>query len=262
MGGAIADNGTGKTTLAKNDSGTWVLTGNNSFTGNTVINDGNLMIGNGGTTGNAGAGNVIVNSATSTLSLNRSDTFTFSGTLSGPGTLAQIGTGTSILTSALNNIGATTISGGTLQIGNGTTGALTTPTLAMTGNSTLVVTGTLQGTAGAQTVISGDGGSQTVMLGNGVTMRATGDLGDGADRVELFGTVNTGGGTLSLGAGGDTLVLHDGAGISAAFIDGGGWVGPVAGGQHCRADGRRRQRQWLRTAGKAGGGHADADRRP
>ncbi|WP_333605857.1 autotransporter-associated beta strand repeat-containing protein, partial [Novosphingobium sp.] len=220
MGGAIADNGTGRTTLAKNDSGTWVLTGNNSFTGNTVINDGNLMVGNGGTTGNAGAGNVIVNSATSTLSLNRSDTFTFSGTLSGPGTLAQIGTGTSVLTSATNSIGATTISGGTLQIGNGTTGALTTPTLAMTGNSTLVVNGTLQGTAGAQTVISGDGGSQTVMLGNGVTMRASGNLGDGTDRVELFGTVNTGGGTLSLGADNDTLVLHDGAGISAAFIDG------------------------------------------
>ena len=100
MGGTIGDNGTGGTTLAKNDSGTWVLTGNNSFTGNTVINDGNLMIGNGGTTGNAGAGNVIVDSPTSTLSLNRSDTFTFSGTLSGPGTLAQIGTGTSVLTSA------------------------------------------------------------------------------------------------------------------------------------------------------------------
>ncbi|MCZ4094700.1 autotransporter-associated beta strand repeat-containing protein [Ensifer psoraleae] len=73
MGGAIADNGTGATTLAKNDSGTWVLTGNNSYTGNTVINNGNLMIGNGGTSGNAGAGNVIVDSPTSTLSLNRSD---------------------------------------------------------------------------------------------------------------------------------------------------------------------------------------------
>ena len=63
MGGAITDAGAGKTTLAKNDSGTWVLTGNNTYTGNTVVNDGNLIIGNGGTTGNAGAGNVIVDSA-------------------------------------------------------------------------------------------------------------------------------------------------------------------------------------------------------
>lgn len=119
MGGAIGDNGTGATTLAKNDSGTWILTGNNTFTGNTVINDGNLVIGNGGTTGNAGAGNVIVDSPTSTLSLNRSDTFTFNGTLSGPGTLAQIGAGTSVLTAANNSIGATTISAGTLQVDGG-----------------------------------------------------------------------------------------------------------------------------------------------
>ncbi|RUY74994.1 autotransporter-associated beta strand repeat-containing protein, partial [Mesorhizobium sp. M7A.F.Ca.CA.001.10.2.1] len=98
MGGAIADGAGGATTLAKNDAGTWALTGNNTFTGNTVINNGNLMIGNGGTTGNAGAGNVIVNAATSTLSFNRSDTFNFTGLLSGPGTIAQIGTGATVLT--------------------------------------------------------------------------------------------------------------------------------------------------------------------
>ena len=120
MGGTIADAGTnGKTTLAKNDSGTWVLTGNNTYTGNTVVNDGNLIIGNGGTTGNAGAGNVIVDSATSTLSINRSDAFNFNGTLSGPGALAQIGTGTTRLTSASNSIGATTISAGTLEVDGG-----------------------------------------------------------------------------------------------------------------------------------------------
>ncbi|MBZ9758234.1 hypothetical protein LB524_23390 [Mesorhizobium sp. ESP6-5] len=49
------------------------MTGNNTFTGNTVVNDGNLIIGNGGTSGNAGAGNVIVANATSTLSFNRSE---------------------------------------------------------------------------------------------------------------------------------------------------------------------------------------------
>src|SRR5262249_52856499 len=140
MGGAIGDNGTGATTLAKNDSGTWILTGNNTYSGNTVINNGNLMIGNGGTTGNARVGNVIVDSPTSTLSLNRSDTFTFSGTLSGPGTLAQVGSGTSVLTSANNQIGATTIDGGTLQVNGG----LATPTVGMTGASSLTVNGTLQ----------------------------------------------------------------------------------------------------------------------
>src|SRR5690606_22379103 len=129
------DGAGGATTLAKNGPGTWVLTGDNTYTGNTVINDGNLIVGNGGTTGNVGTGNVIVDAATSTLSLNRSDTFTLGGTLSGSGTLAQVGSGTSVLTSAANAIGATTISAGTLQVDGG----LTTPTIAMTGTSTLDV---------------------------------------------------------------------------------------------------------------------------
>ncbi|MCW6528634.1 autotransporter-associated beta strand repeat-containing protein [Sphingomonas sp. MMSM20] len=217
MGGAIADNGTGRTTLAKNDSGTWVLTGNNSYTGNTVINDGNLMVGNGGTTGNAGAGNVIVNAPTSTLSLNRSDSFTFSGTLSGPGTLAQIGIGTSVLTSVSNSIGATTIAAGTLQVN----GVLTTPTIAMTGTSALTVNGTVRTSAGGATALSGDGGASTITINAGGSLSANGNLGDGADTVNLAGTLATGGSTLGLGLGNDILVLRDGAAITGAGIDAG-----------------------------------------
>ncbi|WP_210239908.1 autotransporter-associated beta strand repeat-containing protein, partial [Mesorhizobium sp. B3-1-9] len=207
MGGAIGDNGTGATTLAKNDSGTWVLTGNNTYSGNTVINDGNLMIGNGGTTGNAGVGNVIVNSSTSTLSLNRSDTFTFSGTLSGPGTLAQIGMGTSVLTSPNNAIGATTINAGTLQVDGG----LQTPTIAMDGGSTLNVNGTVQAVGATPVAITGDAGASTINIANGGTLRSNGDLGGGSDTVNLTGTLNTGVGAVNLGAGNDTLTLNDGA---------------------------------------------------
>ncbi|WP_181181039.1 autotransporter-associated beta strand repeat-containing protein [Mesorhizobium sp. B2-4-3] len=218
MGGAIGDNGTGATTLAKNDSGTWVLTGNNSYSGNTVINDGNLMVGNGGTTGNAGVGNVIVNSSTSTLSLNRSDTFTFSGTLSGPGTLAQIGTGTSVLTSPNNAIGATTISAGTLQVAGG----LQTPTIAMTGSSTLTVGGTVQAAGPAQTAITGDIGNSTININAGGILRATGDLGGGSDTVNLAGMLNTGAGALNLGAGNDTLTLQDGGAVAGTVNAGTG----------------------------------------
>jgi hypothetical protein len=47
-------------------------------------------------------------------------TFNFSGTLSGPGTLAQIGaTGTTVLTSLTNSIGAARIDAGTLQVDGG-----------------------------------------------------------------------------------------------------------------------------------------------
>ena len=221
MGGAMGDNGTGKTTLAKNDSGTWILTGNNTYTGNTVINNGNLMIGNGGTTGNAGAGNVIVDSPTSTLSLNRSDTFTFSGTLSGPGTLAQVGSGTSVLTSASNQIGATTIGNGTLQVNGG----LVTPTISMAGASALTINGTVQAAGSAQTTLTGDAGAQTITVGSGGTLLANGDLGDGSDVVNLSGTLNTGTGSLGLGNGDDTLILHDGAQMLGGGVNASGGGG-------------------------------------
>ena len=218
MGGTIADAGlNGKTTLAKNDSGTWVLTGNNTYTGNTVVNNGNLIIGNGGTNGNAGAGNVIVDSATSTLSINRSDAFNFNGTLSGPGALAQVGTGTTRLTAASNSIGAATISAGTLEVD----GSLTTATMAMTGTSTLNVDGTMQASGGTATVFTGDGGNSTINVSTGAALLANGNLGDGSDTLNVTGTLNTGPSALSLGAGDDTFTLNDGAVINGTGIDAG-----------------------------------------
>ncbi|MBV2144988.1 autotransporter-associated beta strand repeat-containing protein [Falsochrobactrum sp. TDYN1] len=226
LGGTIADNGTGKTTLAKNDSGTWVLTGNNSYTGNTVINDGNLMIGNGGTSGNAGAGNIIVFAPTSTLSINRSDTFDFTGTLSGPGSLAQIGSGTTVLTASGNSIGATSVDNGTLQVD----GSLDTPTIAMNGNSTLTVNGTVETASGGTAVFTGDAGSSTINVNAGGTLRANGYLGAGDDTINVSGTLDTGAGNLQLGAGNDTLVLND-----SAVFDGGG-VDAGTGGETGRGD--------------------------
>ncbi|WP_246677279.1 MULTISPECIES: autotransporter-associated beta strand repeat-containing protein [unclassified Mesorhizobium] len=232
MGGTIVDQNatTGKTTLAKNDAGTWVLTGNNSYSGNTVINDGNLIIGNGGTSGNAGTGNVVVVNSTSTLSFNRSDTFNFAGNLSGAGNIAQIGAGTTRLTSAidssiggttqvdagmlelatnLTSSGGTTVNAGTLQVDAGK--VLTTPTLAMDGGSTLNVNGTVQAVGATPVAITGDAGASTINIANGGTLRGNGDLGGGSDTVNLTGTLNTGAGALNLGAGNDTLTLNDGA---------------------------------------------------
>lgn len=218
LGGTIGDGAGGVTTLAKNGAGTWVLTGDNTYTGNTVINNGNLIVGNGGTTGNVGTGNVVVDAATSTLSLNRSDTFTFDGALSGPGTLAQIGSGTSVLTSTTNAIGATVISAGTLQVDGG----LATPTIAMTGSSTLDVNGIVQAAGVTPAVLIGDTGVNTVNVNAGGTLRANGDLGDGTDTVALAGALDTGAGALALGDGDDTLTLRDGAQINGAVLAGAG----------------------------------------
>ncbi|PWL18378.1 autotransporter outer membrane beta-barrel domain-containing protein [Falsochrobactrum shanghaiense] len=218
MGGTIADSGTGKTTLAKNGVGTWVLTGNNTYTGNTVINNGNLIIGNGGTTGNAGAGNVIVDAPTSTLSFNRSNTFDFTGTLSGPGSLAQIGSGTTVLTATGNSIGATSVDNGTLQVD----GDLVTPTVAMNGTSTLTVNGTVETASGGTVDLTGDAGSGTINVNTGGVLRANGNLGAGDDTINLSGTLDTGAGSkLLLGTGNDTLALYDSANLSGGGIDAG-----------------------------------------
>ena len=116
-GGAVSGSGT----LTKQGAGTLTLTGANTYTGGTTIAAGTLQIGNGGTTGSL-VGDIVDNGA---LIFNRSNAVTYDGTISGTGTLTKQGASTLTLTG--NNIytGGTTISAGTLIIGNGgTTGSL------------------------------------------------------------------------------------------------------------------------------------------
>jgi autotransporter-associated beta strand protein len=116
--GVIQDGAAGATNLAKAGTGTFTLSGANTYTGTTTISAGTLQIGNGGTTGTIGTGNIVDNAA---LVFNRSDTLTVGGTISGSGSLTQAGTGTLTLTGNNTYTGITTISAGTLQIGNGST---------------------------------------------------------------------------------------------------------------------------------------------
>ncbi|WP_175174563.1 autotransporter outer membrane beta-barrel domain-containing protein [Achromobacter pestifer] len=102
-------------------SGTTVLTANNTYTGGTTIAGGTLQLGNGGATG-AIVGNVTNHGV---LTFNRSDTLPFAGLISGSGKVNQIGAGTTVLTADNTYTGGTTISAGTLQLGNGgATGAI------------------------------------------------------------------------------------------------------------------------------------------
>ncbi|MBY4897138.1 autotransporter-associated beta strand repeat-containing protein [Cupriavidus sp. AU9028] len=217
LGGAIADGPGGATTLAKNGAGTWMLTGDNTYTGPTVINDGMLVVGNGGTSGNVGTGNIVVDKAASTLAVNRSDTVSIDGMLTGAGALAQIGTGTTVLTSTGSSIGATRIAAGELQVD----GELASATIDMTGNSALTVNGTVGAYGGVPAALTGDAGNSTIAVAATGLLRANGDLGAGNDIVDVAGTLDTAAAALTLGAGDDTLRLRDGAVLAGTGVRGG-----------------------------------------
>jgi T5SS/PEP-CTERM-associated repeat protein/autotransporter-associated beta strand protein len=106
---ALSANLTGNLSISKLGAGTRVLTGTNTYTGTTTISAGTLQIGNGGTFGTLGTGNVVNNS---TLSIQRDGAITVSNTISGSGNLQKGGPGTLILSGVNTYAGGTTITGG------------------------------------------------------------------------------------------------------------------------------------------------------
>ncbi|NRP20947.1 Extracellular serine protease [Ensifer adhaerens] len=112
--GAI--NGTGGISV---NAGKQVLTGTNGFAGGAGIAQGaTLQVGDGGTGGSL-ASNVTNFGA---LVFNSSANTTYAGSISGPGSFSQIGSGTLTLTATSSSRGPVTIgTGSTLQLGNGGT---------------------------------------------------------------------------------------------------------------------------------------------
>ena len=163
--------GTGS--LSKSGAGTLTLLGNNTYSGITTVSAGTLQVGNGGTTGTVGTGNVVNNG---TLAFRRAAAITVSSVISGSGSLAKQGGATLILAAANTYSGTTTISEGTLQVGNGgTTGAVGTGAIVNNGSlilnrsDSLLVSGPVTGSGSL--IKSGAG---TATLGAGYS--ATGDL--------------------------------------------------------------------------------------
>jgi autotransporter-associated beta strand protein len=155
--------GTGGLTQA--GTGITILTGSNSY-GTTTISAGTLQVGNGGTAGTLGSGNVAINSINGLLSFNRSDDITVTNDMSGTGSLTQLGAGTTTLTGNNSYGGTTTISAGTLQVGNGdTTGTLGTGSVV---NNTNLVFARAVDTSIANS-ISGMGNVSANITSNGGT---------------------------------------------------------------------------------------------
>jgi outer membrane autotransporter protein len=97
--------------LTKLGSAALILTGANTYSGGTVVQAGTLQIGAGGAAGSI-TGDVVDNG---TLAFNRSDAVGFGGTISGAGSVSQVGSGMTTLLAANSYSGGTTLSAGTLR---------------------------------------------------------------------------------------------------------------------------------------------------
>ncbi len=182
-GGIIS--GTGS--LAHSGVGTLILTANSTYSGGTTINAGGLQFGNGGASGLV-SGNFVNNGV---VTFDRSDDLTYANVISGSGSLVKIGADTVIISMDQTYSGTTTISSGTLQLGNG--GASGTVAGDIINNSKLIFN-----RSGATLDFSGNitgtgsltkSGSATVRLG-------------GADTFSGGITIN--GGVLTIGTAGAT----------------------------------------------------------
>jgi outer membrane autotransporter protein len=216
--------------LAKTGAGTLVLAGANTYMGGTSIQAGILSVDSDTRLGNA-AGAITLDGGTlrvtgtafnhtaRAITLGNSgggfdiadagNTFMLDQALSGSGGLNKLGAGTLLITANNTYTGTTTISGGTLQLGNGgTTGSITgdianngtlvfnrsddvtfgnamsgSGNLLQSGPGSLTLTGDSSAFAGASNVAAGAlivngklGG--TLSVASGATLAGTGTVGD------------------------------------------------------------------------------------
>ncbi|MCX6878881.1 MAG: autotransporter-associated beta strand repeat-containing protein [Verrucomicrobia bacterium] len=231
-GGIIANNGGGSGGLTKtNTSGSLVLAGANTYSGDTTISGGTLQLGNAAAIpSGSGRGNLtlasgsmldlnnlsptvngLAGTGTVTNALAGAVTFTvgandagggFGGVIAdGNGSVALTKTGMGVLTlGGLNTYsGATSVASGTLQLG------IAAAIPSGTGKGNLVLNGTLD-LAGISTTINGLSGSGSVTNSsataatltagsNDITSAFTGNIQNGTGSVAL---TKTGAGTLTL----------------------------------------------------------------
>jgi autotransporter-associated beta strand protein len=207
FGGAIVGGGA----FVQMGLGTTVFTGNSFYTGGTTIAAGTLQLGNGGTNGSIIAD--VVNNGT--LAVNRSDTLTLRGVISGTGAFQQNGTGTTILTGDNTYGGGTTINAGTLQLGNG--GASGSILGNVTNNGTFVINRADTFTFGG--VISGSGAF--AQIGPGTTILAAANTYSGGTAINagvlaVAADANLGAASGGLAFGGGTLQFLSGFTTSRA----------------------------------------------
>ena len=112
--GSISGNGS----VTQMGNGALTMLGSNTFNGNTLISSGTLAIRGGGVLGGGNYSQTISDSGTLVFGTSSNQSLGMELlTLTGSGTLYQLGSGSLTLTAANSYTGGTTISGGTLALG-------------------------------------------------------------------------------------------------------------------------------------------------
>jgi len=166
-------NGTvGNRPLIKYGTGTLTIAGNATYTGGTTINDGIVQVGTGGTAGSI-LGNVTFCSngadpqcnpgTNKALVFDRSDLYTFGGSIAGAGQVAQTGSGELVLGGNSTYTGPTTVFSGILSVSGSITSAVTVNSGAALGGS---------GSVGSTTIMAGG----TLAPGDPKTLTVNGNL--------------------------------------------------------------------------------------
>lgn len=190
--------------------GTMILTGDNTVSGaysgvSAVASSTTLQVGNGGTTGTLGSGDVTNNG---TLTFNRSNAYSVSNVISGSGGVVQAGTGTTTLSGVNTYTGATKVNAGTLLVNGNQSSA--TGALSVESGGLLGGTGTL---GGATTVKSGGGIRGDSGTGTGALAVGNVTITNGGNLLSSLSSVDTNGsGTSSkLNVGSNLLNLETGS---------------------------------------------------
>lgn len=166
----------GSGSLIKLGSNVLTLTGANTYTGGTDINTGTLQIGDGGIHGRI-SGDVEISTG-ATLRFNRSDAISYSGVLSGEGSLIQSGGDRLTLSQGGSSVGAVTVSTGEISLiqpGTFTTTGIYTnsATTRISKDSSLVTGSFIQGTGGTLNITVG---AVVPMTTNNATLNGTLEL--------------------------------------------------------------------------------------
>ena len=211
LGSTLSGIISGSGNLTFNGPGTITLTGNNTYTGQTILTAGTTEVGNSGTSGTLGSGILELRSGTSLL-FNRSNDQTIQNSIFLPGTgvrtLLNNGSGTLTLGSS-GSITGVSASPATLRIGGsgsiilqqaiGTGEALN---LLKTGTGNLTISSTTHNYTGTTSVdegtlqVTGNTGTGAITVKNGAKLTGTGTI-KGATTMESGATLQTGNGSVS-----------------------------------------------------------------